>query len=86
MNVGHPAAELTSLRIICCGAASPRSHDVLVVTQKVVSKAEGAFVDLATIEPRPEAVAYAARWGRDARQVESSFGRRSGSCEWIAAW
>jgi len=68
------------------GALPLRHDDVLVVTQKVVSKAEGAFVDLATIEPRPEAVAYAARWGRDARQVESSFGRRSGSCEWIAAW
>lgn len=44
--------------------------DVLVVTQKVVSKAEGAVVDLRTIEPRPEAVAFAERWDRDARQVE----------------
>ncbi|HET9521277.1 MAG TPA: coenzyme F420-0:L-glutamate ligase, partial [Candidatus Limnocylindrales bacterium] len=44
--------------------------DVLVVTQKVVSKAEGAVVDLTTIEPRPEAVAFAERWDRDARQVE----------------
>lgn len=44
--------------------------DVLVVTQKVVSKAEGASVDLRSIEPRPEAVAFAARWGRDPRQVE----------------
>jgi coenzyme F420-0:L-glutamate ligase/coenzyme F420-1:gamma-L-glutamate ligase len=52
------------------GALPLRPDDVLVVTQKVVSKAEGAFVDLATIEPRPEAVAYAARWDRDARQVE----------------
>jgi len=52
------------------GALPLRGDDVLVVTQKVVSKAEGAFVDLAAIEPRPEAVAYAARWGRDARQVE----------------
>ncbi len=52
------------------GALPLRDDDVLVVTQKVVSKAEGAFVDLAGIEPRPEAVAYAARWGRDARQVE----------------
>ena len=52
------------------GALPLRRDDVLVVTQKVVSKAEGAFVDLATIEPRPEAVEYAARWGRDARQVE----------------
>jgi coenzyme F420-0:L-glutamate ligase/coenzyme F420-1:gamma-L-glutamate ligase len=44
--------------------------DVLVVTQKVVSKAEGAVVDLTTVEPRPEAVAFAERWDRDARQVE----------------
>jgi coenzyme F420-0:L-glutamate ligase/coenzyme F420-1:gamma-L-glutamate ligase len=48
----------------------PRRGDVLVVTQKVVSKAEGCVVDLTTIEPRPEAVDFAARWDRDARQVE----------------
>jgi coenzyme F420-0:L-glutamate ligase/coenzyme F420-1:gamma-L-glutamate ligase len=47
-----------------------RSDDVLVVTQKVVSKAEGAVVDLTTVEPRPEAIAFAERWDRDARQVE----------------
>jgi coenzyme F420-0:L-glutamate ligase / coenzyme F420-1:gamma-L-glutamate ligase len=44
--------------------------DVLVVTQKVVSKAERAVVDLATVDPRPEATAFAERFGRDARQVE----------------
>jgi coenzyme F420-0:L-glutamate ligase/coenzyme F420-1:gamma-L-glutamate ligase len=44
--------------------------DVLVVTQKVVSKAEGAIVDLRAIEPRPEAVEWAAAWDRDARQIE----------------
>ncbi len=48
----------------------PREGDVLVVTQKVVSKAEGRVVDLQTIEPRPEAVAFGERWDRDARQVE----------------
>ena len=47
-----------------------RVDDVLVVTQKVVSKAEGAVVDLTTIEVRPEAAAFAARWDRDPRQVE----------------
>ena len=47
-----------------------RDDDVLVVTQKIVSKAEGAVVDLTTVEPRPEAVEYAARYDRDARQVE----------------
>ena len=30
-----------------------REDDVLVVTQKIVSKAEGAIVDLTTVRPRP---------------------------------
>jgi coenzyme F420-0:L-glutamate ligase/coenzyme F420-1:gamma-L-glutamate ligase len=51
-------------------AFPPRDDDVLVVTQKVVSKAEGSIVELGTVEPRPEAVEFAERWDRDARQVE----------------
>jgi coenzyme F420-0:L-glutamate ligase/coenzyme F420-1:gamma-L-glutamate ligase len=51
-------------------AFPPREDDVLVVTQKVVSKAEGAIVALDTVEPRAEAVEFADRWDRDARQVE----------------
>ena len=47
-----------------------RDSDVVVVTQKIVSKAEGAVVDLTTVEPRPQAVEFAERFGRDARQVE----------------
>lgn len=46
------------------------ADDVLVVTQKIVSKAEGAVVDLTTIQPRPEASEFAERWDRDPRQVE----------------
>jgi coenzyme F420-0:L-glutamate ligase/coenzyme F420-1:gamma-L-glutamate ligase len=52
------------------GAVPSRSGDVLVVTQKVVSKAEGAIVDLRTVEPRREAVEFAARFDRDPRQIE----------------
>jgi coenzyme F420-0:L-glutamate ligase/coenzyme F420-1:gamma-L-glutamate ligase len=52
------------------GIAPLRDGDVLVVTQKVVSKAEGAIVDLSTVTPRPEAAEFARRWDRDARQVE----------------
>ncbi|HSL98271.1 MAG TPA: coenzyme F420-0:L-glutamate ligase [Candidatus Deferrimicrobiaceae bacterium] len=51
-------------------AFPPREDDVLVVTQKIVSKAEGAVVELDGIEPRPEAVEFAERWDRDPRQVE----------------
>jgi coenzyme F420-0:L-glutamate ligase/coenzyme F420-1:gamma-L-glutamate ligase len=47
-----------------------RADDVLVVTQKVVSKAEGAVVDLTTVEPRPEAVEFATTFDRDPRQIE----------------
>lgn len=44
--------------------------DVLVVTQKIVSKAEGRLVDLATVEPSPFARDWAERWQKDPRQVE----------------
>jgi coenzyme F420-0:L-glutamate ligase/coenzyme F420-1:gamma-L-glutamate ligase len=44
--------------------------DVLVVTQKVVSKAEGRIVDLATVTPSPFAERYAAMFEKDARQIE----------------
>ena len=49
---------------------APRSTDVLVITQKVVSKAEGRLVDLRRVEPRKAALEFAERWERDARQVE----------------
>jgi coenzyme F420-0:L-glutamate ligase/coenzyme F420-1:gamma-L-glutamate ligase len=52
------------------GALPLRDDDVLVVTQKIVSKAEGAVVDLTSIEPRAEAISYGERWDRDPRQVE----------------
>jgi len=47
-----------------------RDDDVLVVTQKIVSKAEGAIVDLTTVEPSAVAIEFARRYDRDARQVE----------------
>ena len=44
--------------------------DVLVVTQKVVSKAEGRVVDLRTVTPSALAAGFARRWDKDARVVE----------------
>ncbi len=44
--------------------------DVLVVTQKVVSKAEGRTVDLDDVEPGPFARQIAEQWEKDARVVE----------------
>lgn len=47
-----------------------RDDDVLVVTHKIVAKAEGCAVDLGAVEPSPFARAFAEQWGKDARQVE----------------
>jgi coenzyme F420-0:L-glutamate ligase/coenzyme F420-1:gamma-L-glutamate ligase len=47
-----------------------RAGDVLVVAQKIVSKAEGRVVDLAKIEPSAQAVALAADVDKDPRLVE----------------
>jgi coenzyme F420-0:L-glutamate ligase/coenzyme F420-1:gamma-L-glutamate ligase len=44
--------------------------DVLVVTQKIVSKAEGRLVELSSVEPSDFASDWARRWGKDPRQVE----------------
>jgi coenzyme F420-0:L-glutamate ligase / coenzyme F420-1:gamma-L-glutamate ligase len=44
--------------------------DVLVVTQKIVSKTEGRLVELASVQPSEFASDWAQRWGKDPRQVE----------------
>jgi coenzyme F420-0:L-glutamate ligase/coenzyme F420-1:gamma-L-glutamate ligase len=47
-----------------------RDRDVLVVAQKIVSKAEGRTVDLAGVVPSVKAVSLAAEVGKDPRIVE----------------
>lgn len=49
---------------------APESGDILVVTQKIVSKAEGRFVALDGVEPSPEATDLATKVRKDARVVE----------------
>jgi coenzyme F420-0:L-glutamate ligase/coenzyme F420-1:gamma-L-glutamate ligase len=46
------------------------SGDLLVIGQKIVSKAEGRLVRLGDVQPSPAAVSMAAQLGRDARLVE----------------
>ncbi len=52
------------------GALPLTEGDVLVVTQKIVSKAEGAVIDLTGVVPGEEALEFAQRFDRDARQVQ----------------
>jgi coenzyme F420-0:L-glutamate ligase / coenzyme F420-1:gamma-L-glutamate ligase len=49
---------------------TPQARDVLVIAQKIVSKAEGRMVDLATVEPSAKAHTLAAEVDKDPRLVE----------------
>jgi coenzyme F420-0:L-glutamate ligase/coenzyme F420-1:gamma-L-glutamate ligase len=45
-------------------------RDILIVKHKIVSKAEGRIVDLATIKPSSASLAWARRYNLDARLIE----------------
>ena len=47
-----------------------QTADILVVAQKIVSKAEGRIVQLPSITPSERAIAWAKEWDKDARAVE----------------
>lgn len=51
-------------------AIEPRNQDVLVLAQKIVSKAEGRYVRLSDVTPSRRAIGLAAETGKDARMVE----------------
>jgi coenzyme F420-0:L-glutamate ligase/coenzyme F420-1:gamma-L-glutamate ligase len=67
-----PGVDLVGL--IVAGMAGARlalqHHDVVVIAQKIVSKAEGRFMDLATVVPSPRAEALAREVQKDPRLVE----------------
>jgi coenzyme F420-0:L-glutamate ligase/coenzyme F420-1:gamma-L-glutamate ligase len=65
----RPGDDLPELITRAVGE-SLRPGDVLVVTHKIVSKAEGRLVDLRGVEPSALAKGFAVRYGRDPRQIE----------------
>jgi len=66
---GDDLAALIAERL--AGAAiALRDGDVVVLAQKIVSKAEGRIVDLADVTPSPEAEALAREVEKDPRLVE----------------
>jgi len=52
------------------GGIVPRGGDVFVLAQKIVSKAEGRMVELASVKPSAEAIALAEKVQKDPRLVE----------------
>ncbi|MGH9787535.1 MAG: coenzyme F420-0:L-glutamate ligase, partial [Candidatus Acidiferrales bacterium] len=67
-----PGDDLGALIVSALASAKvqPESGDIFVVTQKIVSKAEGQLVRLATVEPSAQAKKWAETYGRDARVIE----------------
>ena len=72
----RPGDELDSLIIAALEQAGsrPQTHDVLVVAQKIVSKAENRYVDLAGVDPSERARELAALVDKDPRLVEVILG------------
>jgi coenzyme F420-0:L-glutamate ligase/coenzyme F420-1:gamma-L-glutamate ligase len=68
----RPGDDLAALMAHSLAAAGLRlgDEDILVVTQKIVSKAENRFVDLKTVQPSPQALELAKRTQKDPRLVE----------------
>lgn len=69
VKAGDDLAALALAGYAATGLA-PADGDVLVVAQKIVSKAEGRMVDVSAVEPSPRAVALAAEVEKDPRLVE----------------
>jgi coenzyme F420-0:L-glutamate ligase/coenzyme F420-1:gamma-L-glutamate ligase len=72
----RPGDDIAGLLIAACEASAltPADGDVLVVAQKIVSKAQGRYVDLATVRPSPRARRLAAEVDKDPRLVEVILG------------
>jgi coenzyme F420-0:L-glutamate ligase/coenzyme F420-1:gamma-L-glutamate ligase len=68
----EPGDDLGGIGVAAFAASgvAPEIGDVLVVAQKIVSKAEGRYVDVTTVEPSERAIALAAEVDKDPRFVE----------------
>jgi len=62
--------DLTALIGDALAEYAPRDGDVVVVAQKIVSKAEGRTVEIASVTPSERARVLAAEIGKDPRLVE----------------
>ena len=68
----HPGDDLADILLTSLQAAriSPEDGDILVLAQKIVSKAENRLVNLTTVTPSKEALELAVRSEKDPRLVE----------------
>lgn len=67
---GDDLGALVAESLARSAAGGLGNDDILVVTQKIVSRAENRFVDLRTVQPSSRALDLAVRTQKDARIVE----------------
>ena len=72
LSMVRPGDDLAAAMIAACArqALAPTDGDIWVVAQKIVSKAEGRYVDLASVRPSPSARKLAVEVDKDPRLVE----------------
>jgi len=68
VKAGDDLARLIGERLT--GELALRPGDVVVLAQKIVSKAEGRMVELSTVKPSPRAIELAAEVQKDPKLVE----------------
>ena len=78
VRAGDDLATLLRDALAAAGLWPLTEGDILVVTQKILSKAEGRIIDLATVEPSTEALALAETTRKDPRLVELVLRESSG--------
>ena len=68
----RPGDDLPALvgDAIAASGVGLEAGDIVAVTHKIVSKAEGRVVDLRTIDPSPLAELYGRQWDKDPRKLE----------------
>ena len=68
----HPGADIpdTLLEALQHNGHQIQLGDILVIKHKIVSKAEGQLIDLATITPSSESVSWAKQYALDPRVIE----------------
>jgi coenzyme F420-0:L-glutamate ligase/coenzyme F420-1:gamma-L-glutamate ligase len=68
----HPGDSLVDKLLESLDQHRLRLHpgDILIIKHKIVSKSEGRLVDLATVQPSDESIAWARQYALDARVIE----------------
>jgi coenzyme F420-0:L-glutamate ligase/coenzyme F420-1:gamma-L-glutamate ligase len=70
LPIVQPGDDLAALLAAALAPLQPRDRDVLIITSKIIAKAEGRFVNLRQVAPSAQAIELATTANKDPRLVE----------------